>query len=125
MTDDRESFAARAAAPGVELRPLPEPEDVTDEQWTELHAYVQDRFRESPDAADGGGELPCKVFRVQITQPWMLYEAVEDGGRPCARRTRACPRSTRRTWKATNRSSRRADRWVSCATPATSTCSSR
>lgn len=78
---DREAFAAKAAAPGVELRHLPPLADIDDAQWAELHAYVQERFLEAPDSADGGGELRFEVFRVQITEPWMLFEAIEDGVR--------------------------------------------
>jgi mycothiol synthase len=78
---DRDAYAARSTVPGVELRPLGDLDQVDDAAWQELHHFTQARFREAPDAADGGGELPFEVFRTQLTAPWSLFEAVEDGER--------------------------------------------
>jgi GNAT superfamily N-acetyltransferase len=80
-TIDRDAFAAHAAREGFEVRPLGDPGALDEAAWVDLHAFVQDRFKEAPDSADGGGELPIEALRVQVVEPWSLYEAYVDGER--------------------------------------------
>jgi GNAT superfamily N-acetyltransferase len=63
--------------PGVQLVPLPD--DADEAGWRELHAYVQERYYEAPDSADGGGDLPYGVFRGGVSEPWMALTAQRDG----------------------------------------------
>lgn len=67
--------ASRSQVAGVEIRPLPRFGRLDDTDWAVLHAFVQDRIRESPDAEEGGGELPFEAFRAIVAEPWMLLEA--------------------------------------------------
>lgn len=50
---DRTAFTLQAAAAGVELAVLPDPNDMSEADWRRLHAFVQARYAEAPDSADG------------------------------------------------------------------------
>jgi GNAT superfamily N-acetyltransferase len=78
---DRDDFASRAVVGGVEIRPLGDPAALDEDDWRDLHEFAQARFREAPDSADGGGELPIEVLRLQVQEPWSLFEALVDGER--------------------------------------------
>jgi GNAT superfamily N-acetyltransferase len=75
---DRSFYAAKGDAPGVEIAELPIAQ-LDDAAWRELYDFVQARFREAPDSADGGGELPYETFRDMVTAPWMVLTAREQG----------------------------------------------
>jgi GNAT superfamily N-acetyltransferase len=77
---DRELLRRRAADVEVELASLPPFEEMSDAAWADLHAFVQERFREAPDTADGGGDLSYDVFRGRVPEPWMFHTA-RDGDR--------------------------------------------
>lgn len=76
---DRGSFAARAEVDGLLIAELPSFAEISDDEWRELHAFTQERFREAPDSADGGGLLPYEAFRGLLEEPWMMVTAREDG----------------------------------------------
>jgi GNAT superfamily N-acetyltransferase len=76
---DRDLLRRKATLDGIDLAPLGAFEEMTDADWAELHGFVQARFREAPDTADGGGELPFEVFRSRLHEPWMLHTARADG----------------------------------------------
>jgi mycothiol synthase len=78
---DRDYFASRTRVEGVEIRPLGDPAALDEAGWQELHAFALARFREAPESADGGGELPFEVLRMQIVEPWSLFEALAGGER--------------------------------------------
>jgi GNAT superfamily N-acetyltransferase len=75
---DRSLYEAKGKAPGVEIAELPIAE-LDEAAWGELFDFVQARYREAPDSADGGGELPYETFRKMVTAPWMLLTAREEG----------------------------------------------
>jgi GNAT superfamily N-acetyltransferase len=71
---DRAHSGAKAIVAGVEIAELPL-DDMDDAAWLSLHEFVQARLRETPDAADGGGDLPYESFRDMVDEPWMLLTA--------------------------------------------------
>ena len=71
---DREHYRAKAIVPGVEIGEL-SLDDTDDAAWRSIHEFVQARFREAPDSADGGGDLPYDTFRDMVDEPWMLLTA--------------------------------------------------
>ncbi len=75
---DRDDFERRSHADGVEVE-TPALDTYDDADWHDLHAFVQDRFREAPDSADGGGLLPYEVFRSTVGEPWTMAVARIDG----------------------------------------------
>lgn len=75
---DRTLYEDKAKAPGVEIAELPVAE-LDDAAWRKLFDFVQARYREAPDTADGGGELPYDTFRQMATAPWMLLTARDEG----------------------------------------------
>lgn len=76
---DRAEFDRRAHLDGVVIETLPDLAAMDDATWRALHAFVQERFREAPDAADGGGLLPYDVFRQIVQESWMMSTARVDG----------------------------------------------
>lgn len=74
---DRSAFAAKAAAPGVELASIPDFDALDGAFWRRLHGFLLARFAEAPDSADGGGELPYEAMRGTFTEPWMVALATE------------------------------------------------
>jgi GNAT superfamily N-acetyltransferase len=77
-TIDRATYESRATSPAVEIDQLPM-KDMDETAWRSIHAFVEARFREAPDSADGGGDLPYASFRDMVTEPWMLLTAREGG----------------------------------------------
>lgn len=78
-TMDRGSLMLRAAPADVELAVLPDSDEMSEADWRRLHAFVQARYREAPDTAEGGGELPYRTFRDAMSEPWMVALASEQG----------------------------------------------
>jgi GNAT superfamily N-acetyltransferase len=78
-TIDREQFAARTLPAGLELDQITSLDDLDEDDWHALHTYFLERMADSPDAADGGGVMPYGVFRVAVTEPWMILTARKDG----------------------------------------------
>ena len=63
----QQAALARAAAVGIVLSPLPQ--DATDADWVRIYASLSTRMCESPDASDGGGDMPYDVFRSVVAEP--------------------------------------------------------
>ena len=78
-TVDRAVLRSKASLDGVDLAHLPDFEEMSDDDWGSLHEFVKARFREAPDTADEGGDLPLDVFRGRVHEPWMLHTARVDG----------------------------------------------
>lgn len=78
-TIDREQFAARMLPPGIELDEIGSLDDLDEDGWHALHDYFLERMADSPDAADGGGAMPYGIFRIAVTEPWMVLTARKDG----------------------------------------------
>jgi GNAT superfamily N-acetyltransferase len=76
---DRTLLARKAEIPGVVVAPLGPLAELDEDDWQALHSFVQDRFREAPNSADGGGLLPYDVFRGLVRESWMLFTAHIDG----------------------------------------------
>jgi RimJ/RimL family protein N-acetyltransferase len=76
---DRADFERRASLEGVVVESLPDLDTIDDATWHHLHDFVQDRFREAPDSAGGGGLLPYEVFRGSVTAPSSMSTARQDG----------------------------------------------
>jgi GNAT superfamily N-acetyltransferase len=76
---DRALLSRKADVPELVVATLGPLEAIDQDEWTALHGFVQDRFREAPDSAEGGGLLPFDVFRGLIREPWMLMTAHLDG----------------------------------------------
>ena len=74
---DRSAFTLASAGEGLVLSAeLPDEDDETG--WRALHAFVEQRFGESPDMAGGGGELPYDTFRSMAAEPGNLLLAYLD-----------------------------------------------
>ena len=73
----QQAALARAAAAGVVLSPLPQ--DAADAEWERVYACLSTRMRESPDASDGGGDMPYGVFRSFVAEPWQVLLAERAG----------------------------------------------
>lgn len=78
---DRAAFEARAAIPGVTIRPLPPFAEIDDQSWRELYEFVAARIVEAPDAAGGAEALPFDAFRTMLRAPWMCATAVDEDDR--------------------------------------------
>ena len=73
----QQAALARAAAVGIVLSPLPQ--DATDADWVRIYASLSTRMCESPDASDGGGDMPYDVFRSVVAEPWQALLAERAG----------------------------------------------
>jgi GNAT superfamily N-acetyltransferase len=75
-----EEAAARAAATGVELRPLPD--DADDADWQLLYdEVVVPTWRDAPDAEGAAELMPLQVFRPFFAHPYYVLVAWS-GDRP-------------------------------------------
>lgn len=77
---DVRAFQARVARvqeQGLSFREMAA--DADEAAWRRLHGFLQERYREAPDAADGGGDLPYDRFRATAREPWMVLLAEREG----------------------------------------------
>lgn len=64
-----EAKVAAAEVAGVTLEMPPPLEGLTEAEWRVLHAFVSDRWLETPDAHGAEDSLPYGAFRGMLTEP--------------------------------------------------------